>query len=105
MPLTAGRELSAGGRPCPHVARASIDASTVNATGNVSLMADASPTIQALAVAGVASGGAGNPSHLVDAIQKGKADAALAASIFHFGQFTIAETKQVMRDAGIPVRL
>lgn len=53
----------------------------------------------------VASGGAGNPGHLVDAIQKGKADAALAASIFHFGQFTIAETKQVMRQAGIPVRL
>ena len=53
----------------------------------------------------VASGGAGHPDHLVDAIQRGKADAALAASIFHFGQFTIAETKQVMRNAGIPVRL
>jgi imidazole glycerol-phosphate synthase subunit HisF len=53
----------------------------------------------------VASGGAGSPAHLVDAIQKGKADAALAASIFHFGQFTISETKQIMRDAGIPVRL
>ncbi len=53
----------------------------------------------------VASGGAGHPRHLAEAILKGKADAALAASIFHFGQFTIAETKQVMRDAGIPVRL
>jgi len=53
----------------------------------------------------VASGGAGHPQHLVDAIVKGKADAVLAASIFHFGQFTIAETKRFMRDAGIPVRL
>ncbi|TWT80956.1 Imidazole glycerol phosphate synthase subunit HisF [Planctomycetes bacterium CA13] len=53
----------------------------------------------------VASGGAGCPQHLADAIKIGKADAALAASIFHFGQFTIAETKQVMRDNGIPVRL
>jgi cyclase len=60
---------------------------------------------QAVSIPVVASGGAGQPSHLVDAILKGKADAALAASIFHFGQFTIAETKQAMRDAGIPVRL
>ena len=60
---------------------------------------------EAVSIPVVASGGAGNPQHLADAILKGKADAALAASIFHFGQFTIAETKQVMRDAGIPVRL
>src|SRR5215467_278197 len=44
----------------------------------------------------VASGGAGKPEHLADAIQIGKADAALAASIFHFGEYTIRETKQVM---------
>lgn len=60
---------------------------------------------EAVSIPVVASGGAGSPAHLVEAIQKGKADAALAASIFHFGQFTISETKQVMRDAGIPVRL
>jgi imidazole glycerol-phosphate synthase subunit HisF len=59
----------------------------------------------AVSIPVVASGGAGHPRHLADAILKGKADAALAASIFHFGQFSIAETKQVMRDAGIPVRL
>jgi imidazole glycerol-phosphate synthase subunit HisF len=53
----------------------------------------------------VASGGAGSPQHLVDAILQGRADAVLAASIFHFGQFTIAETKRFMHDAGIPVRL
>ncbi|MEL6895510.1 MAG: imidazole glycerol phosphate synthase subunit HisF [Planctomycetota bacterium] len=59
----------------------------------------------AVSIPVVASGGAGHPDHLVDAVLKGRADAALAASIFHFGEYTIAETKQVMRDAGIPVRL
>lgn len=53
----------------------------------------------------VASGGAGCPDHLADAIQFGKADAALAASIFHFGQYTIEQTKRIMADRGIPVRL
>lgn len=53
----------------------------------------------------VASGGAGRPEHLADAILKGRADAALAASIFHFGEYTIDETKRVMHAAGIPVRL
>lgn len=53
----------------------------------------------------VASGGAGRPEHLADAIQLGKADAALAASIFHFGQYTIEQTKRVMAERGIPVRL
>ena len=53
----------------------------------------------------VASGGAGPPLHLIQAIQNGRADAVLAASIFHFGEFTIQETKQMMADHGIPVRL
>jgi cyclase len=53
----------------------------------------------------VASGGAGHPKHLVEAIQLGKADAVLAASIFHFGEFSIAETKRLMAESGIPVRL
>lgn len=53
----------------------------------------------------VASGGAGKPEHLADAITIGKADAALAASIFHFGEYTIQETKRVMAERGIPVRL
>jgi imidazole glycerol-phosphate synthase subunit HisF len=53
----------------------------------------------------VASGGAGKPEHLAAAILQGGADAALAASIFHYGEFTIAETKRVMRARGVPVRL
>lgn len=53
----------------------------------------------------IASGGVGLLSHLVDGIIKGGADAVLAASIFHFGEHTIAEAKQAMAEAGIEVRL
>ncbi len=60
---------------------------------------------QAVSVPVVASGGAGHPDHLAEVIINGKADAALAASIFHFGEFTIRETKQIMAARGIPVRL
>lgn len=60
---------------------------------------------QAVGIPVVASGGAGKPEHLADAIQKGHAQAALAASIFHFGEYTIRETKEVMAKRGIPVRL
>src|SRR6266567_7792190 len=51
---------------------------------------------EAVSIPVVASGGAGKPEHLADAITIGKADAALAASIFHFGEFTIEQTKQIM---------
>lgn len=60
---------------------------------------------QAVSIPVVASGGAGRPEHLADAVTLGRADAALAASIFHFGEFTIQQTKQVMASRGIPVRL
>ncbi len=60
---------------------------------------------EAVSIPVVASGGAGNPDHLGEAIRDGKADAALAASIFHFGTFTIEETKRRMREMGIHVRL
>lgn len=53
----------------------------------------------------IASGGVGNPQHMVEGILSGRASAALAASIFHFGEFSIQQTKQTMRDAGVPVRL
>ncbi|MBM3423822.1 MAG: imidazole glycerol phosphate synthase subunit HisF, partial [Chlorobi bacterium] len=53
----------------------------------------------------IASGGAGNLEHLYDGFTKGKADAALAASIFHFRQYTIREAKEYLRERGIPVRL
>ncbi len=53
----------------------------------------------------VASGGAGKLDHLVEGIRDGGATAVLAASIFHFGEFTIAEAKRHMAKAGLPVRL
>ncbi|MHC4398116.1 MAG: imidazole glycerol phosphate synthase subunit HisF [Planctomycetota bacterium] len=60
---------------------------------------------RAVSIPVVASGGAGCPEHLADAILTGGADAALAASIFHYGEYTIRETKTVMRDRGVPVRM
>ena len=53
----------------------------------------------------VASGGAGCPQHLCDAVTIGHASAALAASIFHYGEYTIAETKRFMADRGVVVRI
>ncbi len=53
----------------------------------------------------IASGGAGNISHFVDTFNKGKADAALAASVFHFKEIEIKDLKKELRDHNIPVRL
>jgi len=53
----------------------------------------------------VASGGCGSPQHMIDVLQQTRADAVLAASIFHFGEYSIAQTKRAMADAGLPVRL
>jgi cyclase len=59
----------------------------------------------AVSVPVIASGGVGTLDHLVEGIREGGASAVLAASIFHFGEFTIRQAKLHMRDAGIPVRL
>ena len=53
----------------------------------------------------VASGGAGNLDHMAQVLIEGKADAVLAASIFHFGQYTVGDVKQFLAKRGIPVRL
>ena len=53
----------------------------------------------------IASGGIGHPKHFVSGVVEGHASAVLAASIFHFGDFTISEAKQIMQAAGIEVRL
>src|SRR5260221_573992 len=67
------------------------------------------PLTQAIAdsvpVPVIASGGVGNLDHLVDGIRQGHATAVLAASIFHFGEFTIREAKDHMVRAGLPMRL
>ena len=59
----------------------------------------------AVSVPVIASGGVGTLQHLIDGVQKGHASAVLAASVFHFGTFTINDVKHAMNDAGIPVRL
>jgi imidazole glycerol-phosphate synthase subunit HisF len=59
----------------------------------------------AVSVPVIASGGVGTLDHLVDGVKQGHASAVLAASIFHFGTYTIAEAKRHMAAAGIPVRL
>ncbi|AOT28427.1 imidazole glycerol phosphate synthase subunit HisF [Neisseria meningitidis] len=53
----------------------------------------------------IASGGVGNVRHLIEGITEGKADAVLAAGVFHFGEIAIREAKRAMREAGIEVRL
>jgi imidazole glycerol-phosphate synthase subunit HisF len=59
----------------------------------------------AVTVPVIASGGVGNLDHLADGIQQGGADAVLAASIFHYGEFTVGQAKARMAERGIPVRL
>lgn len=53
----------------------------------------------------IASGGAGSPEHMVDAVTTGRASAALIASIVHYGEYTLPEIKRIMRDKGVPVRM
>jgi len=53
----------------------------------------------------IASGGAGTPEHLYQALAEGKADAVLAASIFHYREYSIRQTKEFLAAKGIPVRL
>jgi len=60
---------------------------------------------EAVSVPVIASGGVGNLDHLVEGVTTGKADAVLAASIFHFGEYTIEQAKRRMAEAGIEVRL
>ncbi len=59
----------------------------------------------AVSVPVIASGGVGNLDHLADGIQMGGADAVLAASIFHYGEFTVGQAKERMRERGIAIRL
>ena len=60
---------------------------------------------EAVSVPVIASGGVGNLQHLVDGIKEGKADAVLAASIFHFGEHSVPEAKEFMAGQGVTVRL
>ena len=59
----------------------------------------------AVSIPVIASGGAGNTEHIISVLTEGQADAALAASIFHYGEISIREVKTRLKDSGIPVRL
>lgn len=59
---------------------------------------------EAVGIPVIASGGAGNLQHMVDVLEQGKADAVLAASIFHFGQHSVREAKEYFAEKSIPVR-
>jgi cyclase len=80
----------------------SIDADGTKAGYDIEITRRVSETVD---VPVVASGGAGNLDHMVQVLLEGKADAVLAASIFHFGQYTIAEAKQHLAAHHVPVRL
>ncbi|MGH7884321.1 MAG: imidazole glycerol phosphate synthase subunit HisF [Thermodesulfobacteriota bacterium] len=60
---------------------------------------------ESLSIPVIASGGAGNLKHLLDGIKYGKADAVLCASIFHYGEYSINEAKQFLKERGVEVRL
>jgi len=60
---------------------------------------------EAVPVPVIASGGAGHPEHLYRAVTEGKADAVLAASIFHYGHYSIRQVKEYLAERGVPVRL
>jgi cyclase len=92
-----GVELGAG-----EITVNSIDADGTQAGYDLELLRTISENVS---VPVVASGGAGTPEDLRQALEEGKADAALAASIFHYRTYTIAETKEYLAEKGIPVRM
>ena len=59
---------------------------------------------EAVGIPVIASGGAGELSHFYDAFTAGKADAVLAASLFHFGELTVPQLKEYLSERGVPVR-
>jgi cyclase len=60
--------------------------------------------VRAVNVPVIASGGCGTIDHIVEVLTKGEADAALAASIFHYGQHTVADVKRILESKGVAVR-
>ena len=92
-----GAELGAG-----EIVINSIDADGTRDGYDLPLLRAVAEAVQ---VPVIASGGAGTLDHLLQAVTAGRADAALAASIFHFGTYTIAEAKRYMAERGVPMRI
>jgi cyclase len=80
----------------------SIDADGTKAGFDIAITRQISESV---GVPVVASGGAGNLDHMAEVLIDGKADAVLAASIFHFGEYKVADVKKFLREKGICVRL
>ncbi len=80
----------------------SMDADGTKAGYDVALTCAIS---EAVHIPVIASGGAGTLDHMVEVLTQGKADAVLAASVFHFGEYTVAQAKEFLQDNGICVRL
>ncbi len=87
---------------CGEIVLTSMDADGTKDGYDIEMTSAVSAAVQ---VPVVASGGAGTLEHLYDALTSGGASAALAASIFHYGQFTIDQTKRYLSSRGVPVRL
>lgn len=79
----------------------SMDADGTKAGYDIALTAAISAAVP---IPVIASGGAGNLDHMVEVLDRGKADAVLAASIFHFGEYTVADVKEYLGKHGVPVR-
>ncbi len=95
--LNTGVELGAG-----EIVLTSMDADGVKTGYDIEITGLVSDAVN---VPIVASGGCGSPQHMIDVFKRTRADAALAASIFHYGEYSIEETKQTIADAGLPVRM
>ncbi len=92
-----GVELGAG-----EIVINSMDADGTGEGYDLALLRAVSSTV---GVPVIASGGVGSPEHMLKGVQEGQADAVLAASIFHFGTYTVADVKQYLADHGVPMRM
>ena len=90
-----------GARGAGEILLTSMDADGTKAGYDIELTARVSDTVE---IPVIASGGAGNLEHLANVLDHGRADAVLAASIFHFGDYTVAEAKTFLSERGIPMR-
>jgi len=79
----------------------SMDADGTKAGYDIGLTRSVS---EAVTIPVIASGGAGKVEHMVDVLSQGRADAVLAASIFHFGEYTVGDVKRLLAQSGVPVR-
>ncbi|MDX1661739.1 MAG: imidazole glycerol phosphate synthase subunit HisF [Gemmatimonadota bacterium] len=93
--------VEATGRGAGEVLLTSLEADGTQAGYEIELLGEVA---EATTVPLVASGGAGGPADILEALTEGRADAALAASIFHFGRCPIGELKTYLADRGVPVR-